>query len=100
MSFVLQTAEEQDVSLLRVVAPCSLVAADRRFSYSYYLNNEIIALIMKKVRTSETSCASRRLHGAISQKVVIFMLRHGLNTRNLLSEVLSSWGCCIHSPQK
>jgi hypothetical protein len=100
MSFVLQTAEEQDDRLLGVVAPCGLVAADRRFSYAYCLNNEIIALIMEKVRTSETSCASRRLHGAISQKAVIFMLRHGLNIRNLLSEVLSSWGFCIHSPQK
>jgi hypothetical protein len=46
------------------VAPYSLVGVNRRF----------IALMVEAVRNSETSVYSNELHGAVSQKALIFIL--------------------------
>jgi hypothetical protein len=59
------------------IAPCSLVEVDRRSRDAYCLHHEgdissIIALTMETVSTYKSLLTSTRLHGALSQKAVIF----------------------------
>jgi hypothetical protein len=53
------------------VAPCLIQI--RRFRGAYYLNNQGNAMMIEAVSMSEMSI-SARLHGAISQMTVIFIL--------------------------
>jgi hypothetical protein len=56
----------------------SLALVDRRFrdviAFIIMVIREMIALIMKAVRTSETSAYSNEINSAMSQKVLIFIL--------------------------
>jgi hypothetical protein len=75
------------------VEPCSILGVVRRFRGAYCLHHdhEYIAVLMQAVRISETSVYPKKttLHGATSQKAVIFILAT-VRTYNLTRRRLTS----------
>jgi hypothetical protein len=65
MRYGVRTATNMKMSVLRTVASCSLVDIDRRFRGAYHSRHQRLKRLLW----------SRRLHGATSQKSVIFRSR-------------------------